>query len=73
MANLDENPRFKLGTRDTMRILWPYVRHNFMDQVNGIWFIVAYLIIFQLLILQLPIVYALPDHLSSLAILVRLP
>ncbi|MEM7279579.1 MAG: DUF1538 family protein, partial [Pseudomonadota bacterium] len=50
--------RLTLGPRDTVRILWPYVRRNFLDQLKGIWFIVAYLIAFQLLVLQLPIVYA---------------
>lgn len=30
-----------------------------MDQVSGIWFIVTYLVVFQLLVLQLPITYAL--------------
>jgi len=52
------NPRFKLGFRDTVRILTPYVKRNFMNQLEGIWFIVAYLVFFQLFILQLPIVYA---------------
>ena len=56
--NLPENPRFRLGMRDTFRILWPYGKRNFMSQIEGIWFIVFYLIIFQLLVLQLPIVYA---------------
>ena len=50
--------RFNLGPRDTLRVLWPYVKRNFMSQIEGIWFIVAYLIVFQLLVLQLPIVYA---------------
>ena len=53
-----ENPRYQLGLRDTLRVLWPYIKRNFFTQVEGIWFIVAYLIVFQLLILQLPIVYA---------------
>jgi hypothetical protein len=53
-----DNPRFQLGLRDTLRVIWPYVKRNFMNQVEGIWFIVAYLVVFQLLILQLPIVYA---------------
>ena len=57
MATQD-NPRFRLGARDTLRIIAPYVKRNFLNQVEGIWFIVAYLIVFQLLILQLPIVYA---------------
>ncbi len=58
MAQIPDNPRFQLGYSDTFRILWPYVKRNFMNQVNGIWFIVVYLIVFQLLILQLPIAYA---------------
>ena len=55
---LPDNPRFRLGLRDTFRVLWPYGKRNFMSQIEGIWFIVFYLIIFQLLVLQLPIVYA---------------
>ncbi len=52
------SPRYQLGLRDTLRVIWPYVKRNFMDQVNGIWFIVTYLVVFQLLVLQLPIMYA---------------
>ncbi|MEL6950207.1 MAG: DUF1538 domain-containing protein [Pseudomonadota bacterium] len=58
MAGVPDNPRYQLGLRDSLRILWPYVKRNFMNQVEGIWFIVVYLIVFQLLILQLPIAYA---------------
>lgn len=53
-----ESPRYRLGLRDTLRVLWPYIKRNFFTQVEGIWFIVAYLIVFQLLVLQLPIVFA---------------
>ncbi len=52
------NPRFQLGLRDSLRVIWPYVKRNFMNQVEGIWFIVVYLVVFQLLVLHLPIVYA---------------
>ena len=59
MASLERsNERFQLSLRDTWRILWPYIKRNFMNQVEGIWFIVAYLVVFQLLVLQLPIAYA---------------
>ena len=58
MAPDDKNPRFRLGLSDTLRILWPYVKRNFLDQVNGIWFIVTYLVVFQLVVLHLPLVYA---------------
>ncbi len=57
-SNTPDSPRFRLGLRDTFRLLWPYGKRNFMSQIEGIWFIVFYLIIFQLLVLQLPIVYA---------------
>ncbi|MEN7341329.1 MAG: DUF1538 domain-containing protein [Pseudomonadota bacterium] len=50
--------RAHLSTRDKLRILWPYVKRNFIAQVQGIWFIVAYLAVFQILVLQLPLVYA---------------
>lgn len=52
------NPRFRLGWRDTGRVLLPYLKRNFMDQISSIWFIVAYLALFQILVLHLPIAYA---------------
>ena len=52
------NSRFRIGWRDTYRILAPYVQRNFTEQLKGIWFIVAYLALFQVLVLKLPIVYA---------------
>ena len=56
-TSVQNQQRYQLGPRDTFRVLWPYVKRNFMSQVEGIWFIVAYLAVFQLLVLQLPIVY----------------
>ncbi len=50
--------RLDLGWRDTTRLLIPYARRNLVDQIKSIWFIVAYLIVFQLLVLQLPIVFS---------------
>ncbi|MEM7083381.1 MAG: DUF1538 domain-containing protein [Pseudomonadota bacterium] len=58
MSDALSSPRFRLGVRDTLRILAPYVKRNFMDQIKGVWFIVAYLALFQILVLRLPIVYA---------------
>lgn len=57
-SSAPQSQRLVLGPRDTLRVLWPYVRRNFLDQLSGIWFIVAYLIVFQLLVLKLPIVDA---------------
>ncbi len=66
------SPRFQLGWKDTLRVLWPYVQRNFMNQISGIWFIVAYLIVFQLLVLQLPISYALMIGVGILVVAVGL-
>ncbi|MEQ8661376.1 MAG: DUF1538 domain-containing protein, partial [Gammaproteobacteria bacterium] len=48
----------RLGPGDTLAILWPYFRDNFLEQLRSIWFIVAYLALFQVLVLGLPIVFA---------------
>ena len=48
----------RLGLRASLAILWPYFRDNLADQIRSIWFIVAYLALFQVLVLGLPIVYA---------------
>lgn len=72
MADSENNPRFQLGTRDTLRILLPYVKRHFMGQVEGVWFIVAYLIVFQILILQLPLVYAAMIAVGILVVVVGL-
>lgn len=58
MSTSIQKPRFNLGLQDTLRIIWPYVKRNFLNQVHGIWFIVTYLVVFQLLVLQLPLMYA---------------
>jgi hypothetical protein len=36
MPTLNDNPRFNLGLRDTLRIIWPYVKRNLMNQVQGL-------------------------------------
>ncbi|MEM6709464.1 MAG: DUF1538 domain-containing protein [Pseudomonadota bacterium] len=53
-----DSARLRLGPRDTFRILWPYTRGKFTEQLSSIWFIVAYLTAFQLFVLGLPIVHA---------------
>ncbi|MEM8684851.1 MAG: DUF1538 domain-containing protein [Pseudomonadota bacterium] len=58
-SSTPDSQRYHLGLRDSMRVLWPYVKRNFMSQLEGVWFIVLYLIAFQILILNLPIVYSL--------------
>ena len=46
-----------LSLSEKASILWPYIKENFLSQLKSIWFIVAYLAVFQVLVLGLPIVY----------------
>ncbi len=56
---LDPAAKVKLSLSGTLGILMPYVRERFMEQVKSVWFIIFYLVAFQILVLRLPIVYAL--------------
>jgi hypothetical protein len=47
----------ELSSTEQLSILWPYIKDNFLVQLKSIWFIVAYLAVFQIFILGLPIVY----------------
>ncbi|MFT7133913.1 MAG: hypothetical protein ACI81O_002632, partial [Cyclobacteriaceae bacterium] len=48
----------QLGFRGTWAILLPYLREKFFEQVKSIWFIVFYLLFFQIVVLGFPIVHA---------------
>jgi hypothetical protein len=55
------NPSSKtvqLGFHGTWAILLPYLREKFFEQVKSIWFIVFYLLFFQIVVLGFPIVHA---------------
>lgn len=47
----------ELSLSEKVSILWPYIKDNFLGQLKSIWFIVAYLAVFQVLVLGLPLVY----------------
>lgn len=49
--------QLELSLAEKWTILWPYITENFLSQLKSIWFIVAYLAVFQIFILGLPIVY----------------
>ena len=51
-------PAVRLGFLASCAVPWPYFRDNLQEQVRSIWFIVAYLLFFQVVILSLPIVFA---------------
>lgn len=55
---MPQTEKLQLGFGETLAILWPYFLDNLIDQLKSIWFIVVYLLLFQWLVLRLPIVYA---------------
>lgn len=72
MNNKNGITPLKLGAREKLGILKPYISERFMDQLKSVWLIIAYLILFQLLILRLPIVDALMIAVGIVTVLVGL-
>ncbi len=64
--------QFELGLKGTLQILWSYVRDQFVEQLRGVWFIVAYLFLFQLLVLGLPIAFAGMIAVGTLVVIIGL-
>jgi hypothetical protein len=56
--NYDKN-KLKLSFGETLGILWPYMRDKVVEQLQCVWFVIAYMIFFQVFIIGLPIVYSL--------------
>ena len=49
------NQKMKISTGEAMGLLVPYVRSRFMEQIKSVWLIILYLIVFQTLVLGIPI------------------
>ncbi|MEM6820403.1 MAG: DUF1538 domain-containing protein [Verrucomicrobiota bacterium] len=47
----------ELGVGGIASILWRYFRERAWEQLKSVWFIIAYLLLFQVLFLDLPIIY----------------
>lgn len=66
------NDKLKLGFAGVLGILRPYVRRLFLEQLKSVWIIIVYLVLFQILILQLPIVYSLTIALGVFIVIIGL-
>jgi hypothetical protein len=66
------NDKLKLGFSGVLGILRPYIRSRFLEQLKSVWIIIVYLILFQILILRLPIVYSLTIALGVLIVIIGL-
>lgn len=53
-------------------ILWPYISNRFVEQLKALWIIIAYLFVFQLWVLKLPVVYSLMIIIGVLIVIIGL-
>ncbi|MEM9160963.1 MAG: DUF1538 domain-containing protein [Verrucomicrobiota bacterium] len=61
-----------LGLGGVASILWRYFKQKATEQIKSVWFIIAYLILFQALFLHLPIVYGLTIGLGLIIVIIGL-
>ena len=53
-----DSNKLQLSFRQKLSILLSFSKDKVVEQIQCVWFVLAYMILFQLLILGLPIVYA---------------
>lgn len=61
-----------LGLEGIVSILWRYLREKATEQLRSVWFIIAYLLLFQVFVLQLPVIYGLTIALGVLFVVIGL-
>jgi hypothetical protein len=61
-----------LGLRGVLMILWRYFREKAVEQVKTVWFIIAYLLVFQALVLHLSIIHSLTIAFGVLIVIIGL-
>jgi hypothetical protein len=54
MAHRDTR-QIRIGPRQTLSLVWPYVRDRLLAQVRSVWLIIAYLVFFQTVVLKIRI------------------
>jgi hypothetical protein len=62
----------ELGVGGIASILWRYFREKAVEQLRSVWFIIAYLLLFQIFLLRLPIIYGLTIALGILFVVIGL-
>lgn len=50
--------RIKIPFNQVLGLVWPYAKNRFVDQIKAVWLIIAYLIVFQIWVLGIPIAQA---------------
>jgi len=62
----------ELGIAGVVSILWRYFREKSVEQLRSVWFIILYLLLFQVFLLRLPIIYGLTIALGILFVVIGL-
>ena len=62
----------QLSTKQTISILLSFAKDKIVEQIQCVWFIILYLIVFQVLVLGLPIVYSLMIAVGIIIVIVGL-
>ncbi len=67
--NVQQSVVRKLGVAGVCSILWRYFREKTIEQLRSVWFIIAYLLLFQIFLLQLPVIYGVTIALGVLFVI----
>ena len=62
----------RLSTSQTLSILLSFAKDKVVEQIQCVWFIILYLIVFQVLVLGLPIVYSLMIAVGIIIVIIGL-
>jgi hypothetical protein len=69
---LQNNRLTQLSFKQKISILLSFAKDKIMEQIQCVWFIIMYLVVFQILVLGLPIVYSLMIAVGILIVIVGL-
>ncbi|MGM0663351.1 MAG: DUF1538 domain-containing protein [Thermodesulfobacteriota bacterium] len=58
MKHRPAKARIKVGFKDALGMLGPYVRSRVLEQVKSVWLIIVYLVLFQTIVLKIPVAQA---------------
>ncbi len=59
MSAQQSSARVTVSFGQALKMLWPYAQSKIVEQIKTVWLIVAYLVVFQLIVLAIPIADAL--------------
>jgi hypothetical protein len=67
-----DQSKLQLSLQQKVSILLSFAKDKVVEQIQCVWFIIMYLVVFQILVLGLPIVYSLMIAVGILIVIVGL-